>query len=65
MLKWVKLKELTEDRKYTLEFNNKVFYDKKLDAPEIFKLTIDENNELVNIEYIPFVENLTTKKTFA
>ena len=65
LLKWVKLKKLTEDRKYTLEFNNKVFYDKKLDAPEIFKLTIDENNELVNIEYIPFVENLTTKKTFA
>lgn len=52
LMKWVKLKELTEDRKFTFEFNDKVFYDKKLDAPEVFKLTINEENELVNIEYI-------------
>lgn len=56
IMKWVKLKELTEDRKFTFEFNNNIFYDKKLDAPEIFKLVIDKNNELKNIELIPFVK---------
>ena len=55
LMKWVKLLELTEDRKFTFEFNGKVFYNKKLDAPEIFKLTINENNELIDIEYIPFL----------
>ena len=54
-MKLVKLLELTEDRKFTFEFNGKVFYNKKLDAPEIFKLTINENNELIDIEYIPFL----------
>ena len=55
LMKWVKLLELTEDRKFTFEFNGKIFYNKKLDAPEIFKLTINENNELIDIEYIPFL----------
>ncbi len=56
IMKWVKLVSLTEDRKYTFEFNNKIFYDKHLDAPEVFKLTIDENNNLENIEYIQFIK---------
>ena len=52
LLKWAKLEELTDDRKYKYSFNNKVFFDGELDAPMIFKLVFDENDKLKSIEVI-------------
>ena len=52
LLKYCKLTNLT-DKKFTFEFNNKIIFDKKINAPEVFKLTFD-NEELMNIESIEF-----------
>ena len=38
LLKYCKLTNLT-DEKFTFEFNNKIIFDKKINAPEVFKLT--------------------------
>ncbi len=53
ILKWCKLENITKDRVLTYSFNNKIFYDKILNAPEVFKLTFD-NDKLLNIELIEF-----------
>lgn len=52
LLKYCKLTNLT-DEKFTFEFNNKIIFDKKINAPEVFKLTFDKE-ELKNIELIEF-----------
>ena len=52
LLKYCKLTNLT-DKKFTFEFNNKIIFDKKINAPEVFKLTFD-NEELMSIESIEF-----------
>jgi 2,3-bisphosphoglycerate-dependent phosphoglycerate mutase len=52
LLKYCKLTNLT-DEKFTFEFNNKIIFDKRINAPEVFKLTFD-NEELINIESIEF-----------
>ena len=52
LLKYCKLTNLT-DKKFTFEFKNKIVFDKKINAPEVFKLTFD-NEELMNIESIEF-----------
>ena len=53
LLKWCKLLSITDDRVLTYEFNNKIIYNKILNAPEVFKLTFD-NDKLLNIELIEF-----------
>jgi len=52
LLKYCKLTNLT-DEKFTFEFNNKIIFDKKINAPEVFKLTF-EKEKLMNIELIEF-----------
>lgn len=52
LLKYCKLTNLT-DKKFTFEFKNKIVFDKKINAPEVFKLTF-ANEELMNIESIEF-----------
>ena len=52
LLKYCKLLNLVE-KKFTFEFKNKIVFDKKINAPEVFKLTF-QNEELINIESIEF-----------
>ena len=52
LLKFCKLKEINNE-KLTLEFNNKIIFDKEINAPELFKLTINDN-KIENIELIEF-----------
>ena len=52
LLKYCKLISII-DKKLKYEFNNKVIFDKRINAPEVFKLTI-ENNKLVDIRIIEF-----------
>ena len=52
LLKYCKLVNIQEN-KFTFEFNNKIIFDKKINAPEVFKLTFD-NEELMSIESIEF-----------
>ena len=56
LLNWCKLEEIRKDNgshilKYS--FNNKIIFDKKINSPEVFKLTFDEE-KLINIENIVF-----------
>ena len=52
LMKWMKLENITNDKKITLSFKNKIIFDKEIDAPEVFKVTINEKNEIIDIENI-------------
>lgn len=52
LLKYCKLIHISEER-LEVEYNGKTLYNKRLNAPEVFKLTFD-NQELKNIELIEF-----------
>lgn len=52
LLKYCKLLYVSEDR-LEIEYNGKLLYNRRLNAPEVFKLTFD-NKELKNIELIEF-----------
>ena len=54
LLHFCKLVNVDNDRKLTIKFKNKVFMDKILNAPEVFKLIFDENNNLIDINIIEF-----------
>ena len=51
---WCKITNVTKNKEITLEFNNKIIYNKRLNSPEVFKLIFDKNNKPLSIEYIPF-----------
>ena len=57
LLKYCKLIYIT-DEKLKYEFNNKILFDKKINAPEVFKLTFDKEKlksiELIEFEDIPY-----------
>ena len=57
LLKYCKLKNMVEN-KFTFEFNNKIVLDKKINAPEVFKLTFEEYKikdiELIQFDDIPY-----------
>lgn len=52
LMKHLKFINVDEKQRITFEYKDKLFFDRKLDAPEIFKLEFDENNSLTNIENI-------------
>lgn len=52
LLKYCKLVSIIEG-KLKYEYNNKVIFEKKINAPEVFKLTLD-GEEVKNIELIEF-----------
>jgi len=54
LLKYCKLISIT-DKKLKYQFNNKIVFNKKISAPEVFKLTFDEN-KLLDIELIEFID---------
>lgn len=51
LMKYASLDEITNDRYYKFSYKDKVFFEGKLDAPEIFKLTF-KNKNLIKIENI-------------
>lgn len=50
--KWLEFVDVTNEQRITFKYKGKLFFDRKLDAPEIFKLEFDENKNLINIENI-------------
>ena len=50
LMKWLKLLNVTRDKKLTFEYKGNIFYDKILDAPEIFKLVIDDDYNVIELE---------------
>ena len=53
ILKWCKLIGIDENKVLTIEYNGKPLINKRLNAPEVFKMTFD-NKELTNIELLEF-----------
>ena len=52
LMQWYKLLNVDSEQKLTFEYKGKIVYDRKINAPEVFKLTIGDNNEVQNIEVI-------------
>ncbi len=53
LLKFCQLQNIN-DRKLTYTFKDKIIFDKSLNAPEVFKLTINDRKEVLDIELIEF-----------
>lgn len=53
LLRYCKLIDI-HDGKLKYEFNGKVLFDKKINAPELFRLTLNDKNEVTDIELIEF-----------
>ena len=51
LLRYCKLIDV-DDTKLTYEYKGKVILDKKLNAPDLFKLVLDDNDNVVSIENI-------------
>ena len=56
LLKWCKLNNINNKHKLEISFNGKTIFNKKLNSPEVFKLVLDENNKVENIENIEFAD---------
>ena len=54
IMKWCKFKYNSEKDDMHFYFKNKKIFDKKLNAPEVFKLEFDENNQILDIKNIEF-----------
>lgn len=53
LLKWCKLEDITE-KKLRISFNGRIVADKRINAPDVFKIILDDNNEPVEITNIEF-----------
>lgn len=60
LMNWCKLEFIHEDKRKCLRFNGDIIADKIFDAPEVFKLQIDNKNEVLSIENLEF-ESLKNK----
>ena len=56
LLKWCKLNNVNNKHKLEISFNGKTIFNQKLNSPEVFKLTLDEENNVKNIENIEFAD---------
>ena len=54
IMKWCKFEYLEDKDDMKFTFKDKVIFNKKINAPEVFKLEFDENNELIDIQNIEF-----------
>jgi len=53
LLKYCKLLDV-QDKKLKYEFNGKVIFDKAINAPDLFKLVLDDDNNVISIENIVY-----------
>ena len=54
LMNWCKLLDVQDNYLRKLEFNNKVIINRIFKASEVFKLTINDNNEIIDIENLEF-----------
>ena len=54
LLKWCKLNRVESNHELSFSFNGKTIFNKRINSPEVFKLTLNNKNELENIENIEF-----------
>lgn len=54
LLKWCKIEKVTAKYNFALSFKEKIIFNKRINSPEVFKVTLNEENEVENIENIEF-----------
>ena len=54
IMKWCKFEYLKDDDYLQLKFNGKIIFSNNINAPEVFKLIINDDDELVDISNIRF-----------
>ena len=54
IMKWCEFEYIEEEDYMKFTFKDKVIFNKRINAPEVFKLEFDENNELIDIQNIEF-----------
>ncbi len=54
LLKWAEMDTINVRDTFKYTFKGKVFFDKRIEMPEVFKIVLDENNEPISIENIEF-----------
>lgn len=54
IMKWCKFEYIKEKDNLKFVLKEKEIFNKKINAPEVFKLKFDENNEILSIENIEF-----------
>lgn len=54
LMTWCNFEYNNEKDDIKLLFKNRIIFNKKINAPEVFKLEFDENNEIINIQNIEF-----------
>ena len=54
LMNWCKLLDVQQNYLRKLEFNGNVIINRPYNSPEVFKVTIDENNNIVNVENLEF-----------
>ncbi|MBP3255667.1 MAG: histidine phosphatase family protein [Clostridia bacterium] len=54
LMNWCKLLDMQENYLRKLEFNNKVIINRIFKFPEVFKVTIGKNNDILDIENLEF-----------
>jgi len=54
LMNWCKLLDVQQNYFRKLTFNDKIVINRIYKAPEVFKVTIDDNNEILNIENLEF-----------
>lgn len=54
LLKWCKIEKVTAKYNFALSFKGKIIFNKRINSPEVFKVTLNEENEVENIENIEF-----------
>lgn len=54
LMNWCTLKNINENRTIELEYNGKTVIEGKLNSPDVFKIVLDENKNVINIQNIVF-----------
>lgn len=54
LMEWCKLEYIDKNKRKCLSFKGKIFVDKIFDVPEVFKIKLDEKNEILSIENLEF-----------
>ena len=54
IMKWCKFEYIEEKDFMKYTFKDKIIFCKKINAPEVFKLVFDKNNELIDIQNLEF-----------
>ena len=54
LMNWCELLEIDESKKRKMSFKGNVITDRMMNAPDVFKLEFDKNNEIINVQNLDF-----------